>query len=250
MIDSVGNGSSVYSAALLKVGGSIRDRLIKRLASEEPSEPVVKRIPLIKKEYLAETPRPTTQAQLNEKVKGAEYGGDIVAALMYDSKGSEVQAIPVEEGINPLAEKFVLKPGVEIKGQWGAGTIDLPGAQGRYFVEPGYSTIKFEMGGFTGHLISPTKALAYNPETQQTLTFDVSVANGEFKISNVQDLNSAAPAIDPAKAPDFPGKLEAGGVVFPNNMRMEFGENGRVKFFLGDPDAKDAGVPRRGRVHR
>jgi hypothetical protein len=236
MVDSVGNGSSVYGNALLRVGGSIRERLLKKLESKEAPKALQTAEPL-----KLPAPKPAPVAALSEEIKAKEFGGDQIAELLKGAAEPEpsLEAVAESTAEPEAIAPFRLEPGAQYVGTWGDGKIKFPGGEGRYFVEPGYQTIKFEFGGYTGHMLSPTKALAYNSETQQIVTFDVSLGEGEFKLSNISNVGQTPS--DPRKVPDFEGKIDGQRAKFSNGMQIEFKDDGRIRVLLGDPNAPDKG---------
>lgn len=233
MVDNVGSGSSVYGKALLRVGSSIRERLIQKLETKEAPKTIA--MPALPKTPAAV---PVKLAELAPELREKEFGGDQIAELLTGEAAPVATDPDVLESVEsqPVAP-IELKPGAEFSGTFHDGKLSFPGGEGRYFVEPGYQTIKFEFGGYTGHMLSPTKAMAYNAETKQIVTFDVQLGDGQFKISNVAEL-SKEPS-DLPKTPDFAGKFDGKHAVFDNGMQIEFKGDGRIKISLGDPNSAD-----------
>ncbi len=235
MIENVGINSGIYGKALLH----LRPGNHKPTA---PTPPEIRHSPAALRpspqQIVSETPAADVRpAVLSSDVKEEEFGGVQIAELV-DAAAEETAAAPVAE-VEPSVSFTAFKPGAELSGTWGDGKMISNAGEGRYFVEPGYQNIKFELGGVTGHLISANKGIAFDPANNRSYTFDLALGDGKFSISNIQEIKGGLenPVKDPSSVGE--GKIVGGEAQLSNGITVQMGENGRVKLRLADPNSTD-----------
>ncbi len=147
-------------------------------------------------------------------------------------RSSEVRDIASTE-IRPaerVAEKSpIFEPGKEITGFYRSGKfITGSGDRGTYEGMTG-GQVSFEIGGYKGILMPNNKAVVFNAQTGESYSMNVRMANGQYKISNIQELSPTPYAPGEATPLYVEGRSE--------NVNVRYNkESGQVGVSIPSPD--------------